>query len=393
MSDLNNKKILLGITGGIAAYKSAELVRSLKNVGADIRVVMTQSAQEFISTTTLQALSGHPVYTSLWSEDVSNGMSHIELSRECDIILVAPATANFMSKIVTGQADDLLSTLCLAKDCPLAIAPAMNRQMWENPATKRNVAKLASDGVILLGPEAGDQACGEVGLGRMSEPAHITRELISIFQPKLLESKRVLVTAGSTYEAIDAVRGITNASSGKMGYAVAQAAREAGAKVKLISGRSTLTPPNGMEIIDVVSALDMYEAVMKKIDEVDIFISVAAVADFRVRNPQKHKIKKTDNTLDLEFDQNPDILREVSCRENPPFCVGFSAESQNIEEFAKKKRLEKQIPLIAANLVTSALGSETNALMLIDEHGSHQLSESSKIEQARSLVKHISKLI
>jgi phosphopantothenoylcysteine decarboxylase/phosphopantothenate--cysteine ligase len=393
MNELNGKRILLGVTGGIAAYKAAELVRLLKKNGADVRVVMTDSGAQFVSPVTLQALSGNPVHTSMWDQSIANGMPHIELSRDCDLILVAPATADFIAKLAAGRADDLLSTLCLARDCALMIAPAMNRQMWENPSTQRNIKPLLADGVHLVGPESGEQACGEVGVGRMSEPSLIANEIVSWLQPKLLQNKNVIVTAGPTYEAIDAVRGITNASSGKMGYAVAQAAIDAGANVTLISGKTNLNPPARARFISIISAQDMFDAVINEVDHSDIFISVAAVADFKVRNPSEHKIKKSQQKLSIEFDETPDILKSVASRKNRPFCVGFAAESQNVEEYARKKRIEKGIPLIAANLVTEALNSDDNSLVLIDEHGTKTLASSSKLEQARQLMMHISGLI
>ena len=393
MNELNGKRILLGVTGGIAAYKAAELVRLLKKNGADVRAVMTDSGAQFVSPVTLQALSGNPVHTSMWDQSIANGMPHIELSRDCDLILVAPATADFIAKLAAGRADDLLSTLCLARDCALMIAPAMNRQMWENPSTQRNIKTLLADGVHLVGPDSGEQACGELGVGRMSEPSLIANEIVSWLQPKLLQNKNVIVTAGPTYEAIDAVRGITNASSGKMGYAVAQAAIDAGANVTLISGKTNLNPPTKARFISIISAQDMFDAVINEVDHSDIFISVAAVADFKVRNPSEHKIKKSQQKLSIEFDETPDILKSVASRKNRPFCVGFAAESQNVEEYARKKRIEKGIPLIAANLVTEALNSDDNSLVLIDEHGTKTLASSSKLEQARQLMMHISGLI
>jgi phosphopantothenoylcysteine decarboxylase/phosphopantothenate--cysteine ligase len=393
MNELNGKRILLGVTGGIAAYKAAELVRLLNKEGADVRVVMTNSGAEFISPLTLQALSGNPVRTSMWDQSIPNGMPHIELSRDCDLVLVAPATADFMAKLAAGRADDLLSTLCLARDCPLILAPAMNKQMWENSSTQRNLDTLLQDGVHFIGPDSGIQACGEQGVGRMSEPELITTEIISWLQPKLLQDKNVVVTAGPTYEAIDAVRGITNASSGKMGYAVAQAARDAGANVTLISGKTNLTPPSRARFISIVSAKDMLDAVLQEVDHADIFISVAAVADFSVRNPSEHKIKKSQRKLNIEFDETPDILKTVASRKNHPFCVGFAAESQDVEEYAKKKRIEKGIPLIVANLVTEALNSDSNSLILIDNNGSKKLPPSPKLEQARQLMTHISGLL
>jgi phosphopantothenoylcysteine decarboxylase/phosphopantothenate--cysteine ligase len=378
MTELAEKRILLGLTGGIAAYKAADLARGLIKQGADVQVVMTDAACRFISPTTLQALTGKPVYTSMWDNSVSNGMPHIELSRDRDLIVVAPATADFMAKLVHGAADDLLATLCIARECPLMVAPAMNRQMWENPATRRNVEQLSADGIIIEGPASGDQACGENGMGRMSEPDQIVESIVAWFQPKLLAGAHILVTAGPTYEPIDAVRGITNLSSGRMGYAVARAAHEAGAHVTLISGRTGLQPPANVSLVDVITAQQMHDAVMARLSECDILIAVAAVADYRVSNH--------------ELEPNPDILESVAAREDAPFCVGFSAESQNVESHAAEKRRRKNIPLIAANLVQDAFGSEQNELILIDDEGAHRLPRSSKLHQARGLIRHITRL-
>ncbi|UCD70103.1 MAG: bifunctional phosphopantothenoylcysteine decarboxylase/phosphopantothenate--cysteine ligase CoaBC [Betaproteobacteria bacterium] len=393
MSELAEKRILLGLTGGIAAYKAADLARGLIKQGAEVQVVMTDAACRFISPLTLQALTGKPVYTSMWDDRVGNGMPHIELSRDRDLIVVAPATADFMAKLVHGTADDLLATLCIARECPLMVAPAMNRQMWENPATRRNVKQLSSDGIIIEGPASGDQACGENGMGRMSEPDQIVESIVSWFQPKLLAGARILVTAGPTYEPIDAVRGITNLSSGRMGYAVARAAHEAGAKVTLISGRTGLQPPANVSVIDIITAQQMHDEVMERLSECDILIAVAAVADYRVSNREQHKIKKKAGAgLTLELEPNPDILGSVAAHKDGPFCVGFSAESQNIESHAAEKRRRKNIPLIAANLVQAAFGSEQNELILIDDEGAHRLPRSSKLQQARGLIRHITRL-
>jgi phosphopantothenoylcysteine decarboxylase/phosphopantothenate--cysteine ligase len=393
MTELAEKRILLGLTGGIAAYKAADLARGLIKQGADVQVVMTDAACRFISPTTLQALTGKPVYTSMWDNSVSNGMPHIELSRDRDLIVVAPATADFMAKLVHGAADDLLATLCIARECPLMVAPAMNRQMWENPATRRNVEQLRADGIIIEGPASGDQACGENGMGRMSEPDQIVESIVAWFQPKLLAGAHILVTAGPTYEPIDAVRGITNLSSGRMGYAVARAAHEAGAHVTLISGRTGLQPPANVSVVDVITAQQMHDAVMARLSECDILIAVAAVADYRVSNHNEHKIKKKAGAgLTLELEPNPDILESVAAREDAPFCVGFSAESQNVESHAAEKRRRKNIPLIAANLVQDAFGSEQNELILIDDEGAHRLPRSSKLHQARGLIRHITRL-
>ena len=392
MAELANKRILLGITGGIAAYKAAELVRELQRSSADVQVVMTPSACKFITPLTLQALSGKPVYTEMWDDRVSNGMPHIELSRDRDLVVIAPATADFIAKLVRGIADDLLSTLCLARECPLMVAPAMNRQMWENPATQRNVAQLREDGIAVLGPGAGDQACGEIGMGRMLEPLDLVRELSAWFEPKLLSGTHVLVTAGPTFEPIDAVRGLTNRSSGKMGYAVARAAIEAGARVTLISGPTAIEPPQAAHVERVETARQMFEAVNTYVNGADIFIAVAAVADYYVANGSAQKIKKEGGVPTLELALNPDIVDAVAKRPNPPFCVGFAAESEKLEEHAEAKRRRKKLPLLAANLVQSAIEADDNELVLFDDEGSHRLGRSSKLDQARLLIRHIAKL-
>jgi phosphopantothenoylcysteine decarboxylase/phosphopantothenate--cysteine ligase len=328
----------------------------------------------------------------MWDDHVGNGMPHIELSRDRDLIVVAPATADFIAKLVHGTADDLLATLCIARESRLMVAPAMNRQMWENPATQRNIQQLRDDGIVIEGPDSGDQACGENGMGRMSEPSQMVESIISWFQPKLLAGARILVTAGPTYEPIDAVRGITNLSSGRMGYAVARAAGEAGAEVTLVSGRTGLSPPSSASLISVVTAREMHDAVMSRLSQTDIFIAVAAVADYRVSNRDEHKKKKTQAGLKLEFTENPDILEAVAAHDGAPFCVGFAAESRNLEEYASEKRQRKNIPLLAANLVQDAIGSEDNELVLIDDEGMHRLARSSKLHQARSLIRHITRL-
>ncbi len=392
MAELGNKRILLGITGGIAAYKAAELVRELQRRGADVQVVMTESACKFITPLTLQALSGKPVYVGMWDDSVPNGMPHIELSRDRDLVVVAPATADFIAKLVHGTADDLLSTLCLARECPLMVAPAMNRQMWENPSTQRNVAQLRRDGIVVLGPDAGDQACGEVGMGRMLEPLDLVREMSAWFQPKLLSGTHVLVTAGPTFEPIDPVRGLTNRSSGKMGYAVARAALEAGARVTLITGPTAIEPPQAVRVERVETARQMLDAVNAHVNGVDIFIAVAAVADYYVTNGSTQKIKKEGAVPTLALALNPDIVDAVAKRPNPPFCVGFAAESENLEENAQAKRRRKNLPLLAANLVQTAIGADDNELILFDDEGSHRLGRSSKLEQARMLMRHVAKL-
>jgi len=366
---LKGKRILLGMTGGIAAYKAAELARLLVKSGCDVRVVMTEAATRFVTPVTMQALTGQTVWTDLWDPRIADNMSHIELSRDRDLILVAPASADFLAKAANGLADDLLSTLVLARRCGLMVAPAMNVEMWDQPATQRNLRRLREDGVAFAGPAAGDQACGEVGMGRLLEPAGIVAEMEAWFQPKALAGKRVLVTAGPTQERIDPVRVITNSSSGKMGYAVARAAREAGARVTLVSGPVSVKGS-------------------------DIFISVAAVADWRMKKPFDQKIKKINGRAPtLEFEENPDILAWVAAQRNAPFCVGFAAESEQLERNAKAKRLKKGVPLIAANLAQEALGADDNAITLYDARGRHPLGRGPKLEQARKLLAHVAGML
>ncbi len=391
-SAYNLKHLLLGITGGVAAYKAAELARVLMQDGIDVQAVMTQSACHFIGPATLQALTGKPVFTDLWQTNTVDNMAHINLSREVDAILIAPASADFIAKLVHGLADDLLSTLCLARDCPLLIAPAMNRQMWENPATKRNIKLLQDDGVTILGPASGEQACGEVGMGRMLEVSELAQAVQMANRPKWLQNKSVVITAGPTFEAIDPVRGITNISSGKMGYAVAQSAIEAGANVTLISGPVCLKPPILAAYIPVISANDMLAAVTKEIANADIFISVAAVADYQVASIKNQKIKKSDGLLKLELTPNPDILKFVADLPNAPFCVGFAAETNNLEKYAENKRRKKNIPLIVANLAQDAIGANESSLILLDGDSRQELPKAAKIEQARHLIKRISQL-
>ena len=382
-------RVLLGITGGVAAYKAAELVRLMIKAGMDVRVVMTQSATRFVGTVTLQALSGQPVFTDMWDSRFSDNMAHIELSRDRDLIVIAPASANFIAKLANGLADDLLSTLCVARRCPLLVAPAMNVEMWGNAATQDNVKRLASRGVGILGPAAGEQACGETGFGRMLEPEQIFARISGHFGPKPLLGRKVLVTAGPTYEPIDTVRGLTNLSSGKMGYAVAQAAAEAGATVTLVSGATALAVPGGVERIDVRTAREMRDAVMLRAKKTDIFIGVAAVADYRPAETQGHKLKRGTGNLTIELVPNPDILGEVAALKNGPFCVGFAAETENLRAYAQAKRKKKNIPLLAANLAQHAFGQETNALTLFDAKGEHALPKAEKIILARQLVAHI----
>ncbi len=394
--ELCGKRILLGVTGGIAAYKAAELTRLLVKNGAWVQVVMTEGAAHFVTPVTFQALSGQLVYTDSWDSRIGNNMAHIELSRRADAILVAPASADFLAKVAHGLADDLLSTLVLARECPLLAAPAMNRQMWENPATRRNAEMLRADGVELLGPACGEQACGETGAGRMLEAREIFDALVAFFQPKLLAKKKVLITAGPTFEALDPVRGITNLSSGKMGYALARAAREAGAEVTLVSGPTSLAAPPGVERVDVVSARQMHREVMHRAENNDVFIAVAAVADYRPAHPAAEKIKKDEQdgvppAIDLVL--NPDILAEVAALPRPPLCVGFAAESRNLAEYAEKKRKTKKIPLIVGNLVQDGIGGDGNALTLFDAAGVRPLPPGPKIVLARALVAHIAELL
>ena len=387
---LTGKRILLGLTGGIAAYKAAELARLLVKRGADVRAAMTDAATRFITPTTMQALTGQPVWTDLWDPRVSDAMGHIELSRDRELIVIAPATANFMAKLAYGLADDLLSSLCLARRCPLVIAPAMNVEMWQNAATQRNVAKLREDGVAFAGPAAGDQACGEVGLGRMLEPAEIAVEIEAQLGPKALSGKRVLVTAGPTEEPVDPVRVLTNTSSGKMGYAVARAAHEAGARVTLVSGPVALATPQGVERINVRTAHEMFEAVKKAAPKSDVFVSVAAVADYRVKDPSPRKIKKLNGKpLSLQLVENPDILAYVAGMKKAPFCVGFAAESEDLAKNAVAKRAKKKLPLIAANIAQDAFGAEENAIKLYDARGEHDLGRGPKLELARKLIAHV----
>ena len=388
MEQTQTKRITLGITGGIAAYKAAELLRLLMKQGMEVQVAMTEAACHFITQTTMQGLSGKPVLTSQWN-DTDNGMAHINPSRAADAIVIAPATADFIAKLAYGLANDLLSSLCLARNCPLLIAPAMNREMWQNAATQRNIAQLLADGVQVLGPDCGVQACGEQGMGRMLEAERLAQDIAAFFQPKRFFGKKILITAGPTYEAIDAVRGITNRSSGKMGYAVAQAALEQGAEVVLVSGPAALAKPPGVQGVDVVSAAQMFEAVQQHVGDCDIFIGVAAVADYRVAQPSEQKIKKSAATLTLELVPNPDILAHVASLPNPPFCVGFAAESENLAEYAKQKRRAKKLPLLVGNLAQQAIGNDDNELVLFDDSGSHILPRADKLTLARQLMQHI----
>lgn len=393
MKALQGKHIILGLTGGIACYKSAELCRRLMDQGAKITVVMTEGATHFITPTTMQALSGQAVFTRTQDERMNDSMTHIHLSRQADLILVAPCSADFMAKLAHGLADDLLSTLCLARgSCPLAIAPAMNREMWGNPATERNRHTLKEDGVSIWGPAHGAQACGEVGAGRMLEPDQLVAEVIAFFTPKSLAGKRVLITAGPTEEPIDPVRVISNKSSGKMGYAIAQAAFNAGAEVYLVTGPTALALPYGVQAEHVQTARQMYQAVMAQVAQADIFISVAAVADWYVSNYAEHKQKKQDNQgLSLEFAANPDILAEVAALDNAPWCVGFAAETQNLSEYAQAKRLRKNIPLLVGNLAQHVMSADDTTMVLFDDKGEHPLPSMSKQQAAQALIQAISK--
>lgn len=398
MQALANKRIILGLTGGIACYKSAEFLRRAQDQGATFDVVMTAGAQQFITPMTFQALSGRPVHTDLWDNRSADNMAHIHLSRDADAILIAPASTNFIARLAQGLADDLLSTLCVARgDCPLIIAPAMNKEMWAHPATQRNIAQLKADGVHVIGPGSGDQACGEIGDGRMLEPMQILAELIAFFQPKSLAGKRVLITAGPTAEPIDPIRTITNRSSGKMGYAIAEAAYQAGAEVHLVSGPVRLKAPYGTKRQWVQSAREMHATVINLAPNMDVFISVAAVADWYVTNASQHKIKKNteQNAPMLEFAPNPDILADVAAlpQAQRPFCVGFAAETEKLIEHAQAKRLRKGVPLLVGNLAQQAMDADDTQLMIFDESGHQQWPAQSKQEAAQQLVQHIARYL
>ncbi|AIL32801.1 bifunctional phosphopantothenoylcysteine decarboxylase/phosphopantothenate--cysteine ligase CoaBC [Basilea psittacipulmonis] len=386
--ELSQKTIILGVTGGIAAYKSAYLVRLLTQAGATVHVVMTRAAQDFVGKTTFQALSGHPVLTDTIGND-HDTMEHIHLTRQADAIIIAPATANTIANLANGQAHDLLSAMCLAKGkCPLLIAPAMNHEMWSHPATQRNIQTLKQDGCQIFGPNSGVQACGENGPGRMLEPEELLAEIIAFFQPKYLSQKHVLITAGPTQEPIDPVRVISNLSSGQMGYALARAAKESGAKVTLISGPTALPQPYGVERINVHTAKQMYEAVMKAVDECDIFISVAAVADWYIKNYRSEKIKKSNQKigLDLEFGENPDILASVAQLPHPPYCVGFAAETNDLFEHAQAKLTRKKIPMIIANLSQDAMNLPHTDVWVLTENEKIHLHPGPKLAVARNLI-------
>ncbi len=388
MEPIIHRQVVLGVTGGVAAYKAADLVRLLVKAGIGVQVVMTEAARGFVTPATFQALSGHPVWTDLWDDRSSRTMPHIDLSRSADAVLVVPASADFMAKVAHGLANDLLSTLVTARRCPLFMAPAMNREMWNNPAHQRNLLLLQADGVILLGPDTGEQACGEFGEGRMAEPAEILEAMLVFYHSPVLQGKKVVVTAGPTFEAIDPVRGITNASSGKMGYALAQAAREAGAEVVLVTGPTALVPPAGCAVVPVRSASEMLDAVMAHAPGADLFFSVAAVADYTPRHPSMQKIKKASEPLTLELVPTVDILKTVAALPDAPFCVGFAAESQNLETFAQAKRKSKGIPLVVGNLASRALSRDDNEVILVDAQGVHPLPAASKRVLARQILKY-----
>jgi phosphopantothenoylcysteine decarboxylase/phosphopantothenate--cysteine ligase len=394
MQPLKHRRIVLGLTGGIACYKAAELTRELIKAGASVQVVMTSAAEAFITPVTMQALSGRVVYTSQWDAREGNNMAHINLTRDADAVLVAPASADFITKLAHGAADDLLSLLCLARPmdrCALLVAPAMNREMWAHPATQRNVAQVRADGAMVLGPAAGDQACGEIGDGRMLEAEELRDELVAHLQPKLLAGKRVLVTAGPTFEAIDPVRGITNLSSGKMGFAIARAAQESGAEVTLIAGPVHLATPRHVRRIDVQSAQQMHDTVLPQAATHDVFVATAAVADWRPATFAQRKIKKdgSKTTPTFELTENPDILAAVARLADRPYCVGFAAETDDLARNARDKLARKNVPLIVGNLGPATFGRDDNALLLVDAQGERQLASADKLTLARELVREI----
>ncbi len=392
MDKVSNRRLLLGVTGGIAAYKVAELARLLTRNNVEVRVAMTASATRFVTPATFQGLTGQPVATDLWDASFPNHMGHIELSRGADAILVAPASANFLAKLAHGLADDLLSATCLARSCPLLVAPAMNREMWERPATRRNVELLAADGVTILGPASGDQACGEVGLGRMVEPADLLDALLAFFAPRQLAGRKVLVTAGPTFEAIDTVRGITNRSSGKMGYAIARAAALQGAEVTLVSGPTALAPPSVAHLLRVVSAAEMADAVKAHVAGADYFFGVAAVADYTPVAASGRKLKKSAEGMELRLKPTEDILAYVAALPGGPFCVGFAAESEDIARYAQEKRVRKKIPMIVANLVQDAVGRDENEVTIYDDAGAHPVARAAKSRIAQAIVMHAIRL-
>ncbi|WP_313081393.1 bifunctional phosphopantothenoylcysteine decarboxylase/phosphopantothenate--cysteine ligase CoaBC [Pulveribacter sp.] len=400
MTALAGKHIVLGLSGGVACYKVAELARLLIKAQATVQVVMTEAAEQFITAVTMQALTGRPVYGSQWDAREANNMAHINLSREADAVLIAPCSADFIARLAQGRADELLSLLCLARPServPLLLAPAMNREMWAHPATQRNLAQVQADGAVVLGVGHGDQACGETGDGRMLEAAEILEELTAFFAPKLLVGQHVLITAGPTFEAIDPVRGITNLSSGKMGFAIARAAREAGAEVTLVAGPVHLPTPRGVRRLDVVSAQNMLETVAAQAQAATVFIATAAVADWRPAASAGHKIKKDGSGAvpSLAFVENPDILATVAqsprARSGQLYCVGFAAESENLLAHASAKRERKGVPLLVGNIGPATFGKDDNALLLVDADGHRELPRASKAELARQLVAEIAR--
>jgi len=392
MDKVLNRRILLGVTGGVAAYKVAELARLLQRNNVEVQVAMTEAATKFVTPATFQALTGRHVVTDLWDASFPNHMAHIELSRGVDAILVAPASADFMAKLANGLADDVLSTTCLARNCALLVAPAMNREMWDNVATQRNVATLRGDGITILGPAAGDQACGEVGMGRMLEPEEILDAVLAFLAPKRLAGRKVVVTAGPTFEAIDTVRGITNQSSGKMGYAIADACATLGAEVTLISGPTAIAAPTAAHFVYVTSAAEMATAVKAHIADADYFFSVAAVADYTPVATSNRKLKKGSEPMELKLKPTEDILATVAAMPKGPFCVGFAAESENLADYAQAKRARKKIPMIVANLVQHTIGKEENEVTIYDDQGAHPLARAPKSKIAHGIVAHALKL-
>ncbi len=392
MSNDLKRRILLGVTGGIAAYKAAELARLLQRNNVEVQVAMTEAGTKFVTPATFQALTGKPVVTDPWDAGFPNNMAHIELSRGADAIVIAPATANFLAKLAHGQADDLLSMVCAARNCPLLVAPAMNREMWDNAANQRNVATLRNDGIMVLGPAAGDQACGETGMGRMLEPEELVQDILAFLSPKRLAGRKVLVTAGPTFEAIDTVRGITNLSSGKMGYAIAEAARALGADVTLVSGPTSLTPPMSTHFVYVTSAAEMSNAVKAHVAGTDLFFSVAAVADYTPVQASNRKLKKSGEPLELRLKPTEDILAYVAALPAAPFCVGFAAESENLADYAQAKRAKKKIPMIVANLIQHTVGREDNEVTIYDDAGAHSLPRAPKSRIAHGILAHAATL-
>ncbi|MGM9514098.1 bifunctional phosphopantothenoylcysteine decarboxylase/phosphopantothenate--cysteine ligase CoaBC [Roseateles sp. DB2] len=401
MSDalpLAGKHILLALSGGVACYKVAELTRLLVKAGATVQVMMSEAAEAFITPVTMQALSNRPVYTSQWDAREPNNMAHINLSREADVMLIAPASADMIARLVQGRADELVSLTALARPrerCGLLVAPAMNREMWTHPATQRNIAQLQADGAQVLGPGHGDQACGEVGDGRMLEPQQLLEAVIAHFQPKLLQGRRLLITAGPTFEAIDPVRGITNLSSGKMGFAIARAAAEAGAEVTLIAGPVHLPTPVGVRRIDVTSAQQMLEAVLPRAPQHEVFVATAAVADWRPAQLNEHKIKKDGkkSAPTFELTENADILATVAALPDAPYCVGFAAESQDLVKHAREKLLRKKLPLVVGNLGPATFGKDDNSLVLVEADRETELPRADKLTLARQLVAEIARRV